>query len=201
MSLAGEHAGEAADTLRAAASIADPYLRADAIWEALTLVHSAADHLCGRAGAVCGDIARRLEEGCEGSAEPPAGDTLRVYAHTLDANLTRALPQVRAANPIEPYSSIDLDGGITMRESEALAHEAAHIAVLQVEAEEGNGQALREVDERRADLHADALRGVQAVLDGHHRTPESLEGIAEILRAIGLPVREIEGPMRADAKH
>jgi hypothetical protein len=85
MSLATEHANEAADTLRAAALIDDPYLRADAIWEALEKVHSTADRLHGRSAAACGDIARYLEEGCDGTAEPPAGDTLRGYARTLDA--------------------------------------------------------------------------------------------------------------------
>jgi hypothetical protein len=85
MSLAAQHAGEAADTLRAAALIDDPYLRADAIWEALERVHSAADRLCGRDAAACGEIARYLEEGCDGTTEPPADDTLRSFAHTLDA--------------------------------------------------------------------------------------------------------------------
>lgn len=84
MSIAAEHAGEAADTLRRAALIDDPYLRADAIWEAVVRVHSAADHLRGRVATRCADIARYLEEGCDGTAEPPASDTLRGYARTLD---------------------------------------------------------------------------------------------------------------------
>jgi hypothetical protein len=84
VSIAAKHAGEAADTLRAAASIADPYLRADAIWEAVERINGAAPHLGGREAARCAEIARRLEEGCEGSAEPPLGTSLRSYAHTLD---------------------------------------------------------------------------------------------------------------------
>jgi hypothetical protein len=84
MSIASEHAAEAADTLRRAASIADPYLRADAICEALLRVRSAADRLRGRAAASCEDIAHYLEEGCEGQDEPPGGDTLTAYARTLD---------------------------------------------------------------------------------------------------------------------
>jgi hypothetical protein len=32
----------------------------------------------------CAEIARRLEEGCDGSAEPPLGASLRSYACTLD---------------------------------------------------------------------------------------------------------------------
>ena len=88
-----------------------------------------------------------------------------------------------------------------MRESEALAQEAAQIASLQVEAEEGSEQAQREVDERRVDLHADALDAIQAVLYGQYWTPESFEDIAAILRAIGLPVRDAEEPMQVDTKH
>ncbi|HEY2333627.1 MAG TPA: hypothetical protein VGH58_01295 [Solirubrobacterales bacterium] len=84
MSIAAEHVGEAADTLRAAALIADPYLRADAIWEAMKRINSAAPYLGGREAACCAEIARRLEEGCEGSVEPPLGDSLRSYACTLD---------------------------------------------------------------------------------------------------------------------
>jgi hypothetical protein len=84
VSIAAEHVGEAADTLRAAALIADPYLRADAIWEAVERINSAAQHLGGREAACCAEIARRLEEGCDGSAEPPLGDSLRSYACTLD---------------------------------------------------------------------------------------------------------------------
>lgn len=82
--IAREHAAEAADTLRAAARIDDPYMRADAIWEAVLRVRSAADHLRGRAASRCTDIGRYLEEGCEGTAEPPSGDVLRNYARTLD---------------------------------------------------------------------------------------------------------------------
>jgi hypothetical protein len=84
VSVAAEHVGEAADTLRAAALIADPYLRADAIWEAVERINGAAQRLGGREAACCAEIARRLEEGCDGSAEPPLGDSLRPYACTLD---------------------------------------------------------------------------------------------------------------------
>jgi hypothetical protein len=84
VSIAAEHVGEAADTLRAAASIADPYLCADAIWEAVERINSAAQHLGGREAVCCAEIARRLEEGCDGSAEPPLGDSLRSYACALD---------------------------------------------------------------------------------------------------------------------
>ncbi len=84
LTIATEHAGEAADTLRRAALLDDPYRRADAIWEAVLRVESAAQHLRGRAASRCTDIARRLEEGCEKGAEPPVGDTLRKYANTLE---------------------------------------------------------------------------------------------------------------------
>jgi hypothetical protein len=85
MSIASEHAGEAADTLRAAAGIADPYLRADAIWEALMRIDAAAEHLRGPAAARCGEIARGLEEGCEATMEPPRGEELLAHARVLEA--------------------------------------------------------------------------------------------------------------------
>ena len=84
MSLADEHLGEAADGLRAAAMIADPYMRADAIWEAALRVESGGAHLQGRAAAVCDEIVRRLVDSCDGSDEPPAGAILIGYARTLD---------------------------------------------------------------------------------------------------------------------
>jgi hypothetical protein len=84
--VAREHAGEAADTLRAAAGIDDPYLRADAIWEALERVRCAAEHLfeCAADANRCNEIAHRLEEGCEGNREPLGAEELRGYARTLD---------------------------------------------------------------------------------------------------------------------
>jgi hypothetical protein len=84
MSIAAEHMGEAADRLRAAALIADPYLRADAIWEAVERINDAVEYLGAREAACCAEIARRLEEACDGSAEPPPGASLRSYACTLD---------------------------------------------------------------------------------------------------------------------
>ena len=89
-----------------------------------------------------------------------------------------------------------------MSEPKTFAQEAAEIASLQVEADEGSEQAQREVDERRADLHVDALDAIQAVLDGQLWTPETPESIATILRAIGLPVRDVdELEVEAEAKH
>jgi hypothetical protein len=89
-----------------------------------------------------------------------------------------------------------------MSAPKTLAQEAAQIASLQVEAEQGDEQAQREVDERRADLHADALDAIQAVLDGQHWTPETSESIATILRVIGLPVRDVdELEAEAETKH
>lgn len=82
--IAREHAAEAADTLRAAALIDDPYLRDDAIWEAALRVRSAADHLRGRPATRCADISSQLEEGCEGTAEPPGGNVLLSHARTLE---------------------------------------------------------------------------------------------------------------------
>jgi hypothetical protein len=82
--IATEHAGEAADTLRRAALLDDPYLRADAVWEAVLRLESAAHHLRGHGAKICTDIARHLEEGCEKDVEAPAGDTLRGYADKLE---------------------------------------------------------------------------------------------------------------------
>ncbi len=82
-SAAAEHTGEAADTLRHAATIADPYRRADAIWEAVVRLHSASGCLGGLAAERCDEIAHRLEEGCEADAELPDADALKHYAHRL----------------------------------------------------------------------------------------------------------------------
>jgi hypothetical protein len=89
-----------------------------------------------------------------------------------------------------------------MSEPKTFAQEAAEIARLQVEAEEDNEQAQREADERRADLHVDALDAIQAVLDGQLWTPETPGSIATILRAIGLPVRDVdELEVEVETKH
>jgi len=107
MSLPAEHAGEAADTLRRAALVDDPYLRADAIWEALIRVHCAADHLRGQLAARCGDIARYLEEAARQMASCP---TPRRCGPTHAASIASEadLPAVRPGrNPIElPARSI-----------------------------------------------------------------------------------------------
>jgi hypothetical protein len=47
-------------------------------------------------------------------------------------------------------------------------------------------------DERRADLNESALDAIQALLDGREWSPDTPEGIAAILRAIGLPVRDVD---------
>jgi hypothetical protein len=68
------------------------------------------------------------------------------------------------------------------------AREAELLAALQREAEQGSERAQREVDERRADLNEAALDRIRVMLSDQHRTPESLEDVAEILRSIGLAV-------------
>lgn len=83
--IATEHAGEAADTLRAAAEIGDPYLRADAIWEAAVRVQSAAAHLGGRAALRCSSIARGLEDSCEADGVALTPDALTALADQLDS--------------------------------------------------------------------------------------------------------------------
>ena len=69
-----------------------------------------------------------------------------------------------------------------------LAKEAELLAALQREAEQGSERAQRELDERRADLNEAALERIQAMLGDQERTPESLDDVAEILRAAGFPV-------------
>ena len=84
-SIATEHAGEAAHTLRQASLIDDPYMRADAVWEAVVRVQQAAARLSGDAAAGCAAIAARLEEGCEAGGDTPTAGALRAYARRLDA--------------------------------------------------------------------------------------------------------------------
>ncbi len=79
-----------------------------------------------------------------------------------------------------------------MQEPVRLALEAAEVSRLQAEAEQGSEQAQREADERRADLNESALDAIHAALDGKEWTPETPESIATILRAIGLPVRDVD---------
>ncbi len=78
-----------------------------------------------------------------------------------------------------------------MHEARRLAQEAAAISRLRAEAEQGSDAALREADERRADLNESALNAIHALLDGREWSPDSREVIAEILRAIGLRVRDV----------
>jgi hypothetical protein len=98
--VAREHAGEAGDALRAAAGIADPYKRADAIWEAVERVNAAAPRLRGRAAARCAEIARALEEGCEAGRRLPGDLELGGHADALDriAADPNAVPPSRESN-------------------------------------------------------------------------------------------------------
>ena len=75
-----------------------------------------------------------------------------------------------------------------------LAREAELLAALQREAEQGSERAQRELDEGRADLNEAALERIQAMLGDQERTPESLDDVAEILRAAGFSV-----PYRIDS--
>lgn len=69
-----------------------------------------------------------------------------------------------------------------------LAKQAELLAALQREAEQGSELAQRQLDEGRADLNAAALDEIQTALSDQARTPESLDDVAEILRAAGFPV-------------
>jgi hypothetical protein len=83
--VAVEHAGEGADTLRRAILIEDPYMQADAVWEAALRARSAAEHLSGGAADRCIEIACQLEEGCEAAGQVLSADALRACADSLDA--------------------------------------------------------------------------------------------------------------------
>jgi hypothetical protein len=83
--VAVEHAGEGADTLRRAILIEDPYLQADAVWEAALRARSAAEHLAGAAADRCIEIARQLEKGCEADGQVLPVGALRACADSLDA--------------------------------------------------------------------------------------------------------------------
>jgi hypothetical protein len=88
--IATEHAAEAADTLRAAAEVGGPYLRGDVIWEAVERLRRAVLHLghCrGRRSRFFVELVGALEDGCDGSAEPPAGAALMALAQGLDEQL------------------------------------------------------------------------------------------------------------------
>jgi hypothetical protein len=80
---AADHTGEAANTLRLAATIADPYQRADAIWEAVLRLRRASGCLGGLAARRCGEISRHLEEGCEASGTLPDAEAPKHYARCL----------------------------------------------------------------------------------------------------------------------
>jgi hypothetical protein len=89
--IATDHAAEAADTLRIAAGVDDPYLRGDAIWEAVERLRRTVLHLghCrDRRSGFFADLVEKLEEGCDGSAEPPAGPALSALAHEVDHQLS-----------------------------------------------------------------------------------------------------------------
>jgi len=106
MSIAAEHAAEAADALRAAAGIADPYIRADAIWGEVERINAAAGRLGGRPAARCAELARRLEEGCEAGREAPGDEELQRCAGALD----RIASNPSAAGPgREPNRASQLD--------------------------------------------------------------------------------------------
>lgn len=82
-SAAAEHTAEAAADLRHAATIADPYQRADAIWAAVLRLRSGSELLGAPAAEGCDEIRRRLEEGCEAGGELPGADALKHYARRL----------------------------------------------------------------------------------------------------------------------
>lgn len=83
--IAVEHAGEGADTLRHALSIEDPYMQANAVWEAALRARSAAGFLSGEAAARCIEIASQLEEGCEADGQVLSAEALAACAEFLDA--------------------------------------------------------------------------------------------------------------------
>lgn len=100
------HLSQARKSLLAATGIADPYKRADAIWEAVERINATARRLRGRPAVCCAELARQLEEGCEAGRELPDGEDLERCAHALD----RIVPSPSAARPgREPNRASQLD--------------------------------------------------------------------------------------------
>jgi hypothetical protein len=85
ISIAAEHLREGADTLHRAILTADPYARADAVWEAAVRARCAAEHLYGCAAARCERIAALLEKCCEADRPAPSDDFLENNAECLEA--------------------------------------------------------------------------------------------------------------------
>jgi hypothetical protein len=78
-----EDLSDAAMGLNRAAAIEDPYMRADAIWEAVQCLTACTGPLASSAER----IARRLEHGCDRSRLPPAGRELQRQARLLEGQV------------------------------------------------------------------------------------------------------------------
>jgi hypothetical protein len=102
-----QYAANGADALRRAAGLEDPYLRADAVWEAVLYVRKAEDRLDGQAAAQCADVGRYLEEACEVSGRPVSSDVLTAYVEALDAIRDRRAGRMPGRAPIELHGSIN----------------------------------------------------------------------------------------------
>ena len=85
INVAAEQTREGADTLRRAVLLADPYARADAVWEAARRARRAAERLLGPEADRCIEIAFELEECCEAGHPPPSDGLLEHYAECLEA--------------------------------------------------------------------------------------------------------------------
>lgn len=74
---------EAAATLKRAAAIDDPSMRSEATWEAIERLSACA----GPVGGFASRVAGRLEDGCDGTRQPPTGHELQRQARILDGQV------------------------------------------------------------------------------------------------------------------
>lgn len=80
-------AREAVEIIERASGIEDPYLRADGIWEAVECL----DGYGGAHSDFFTQVARDLEEECDGSRLPARGSELRRHARLLESHVDTQL--------------------------------------------------------------------------------------------------------------
>jgi hypothetical protein len=102
---AAEPVAESALILRTAASITDPYRRADRIWDAVTRLRQSLAHRATRAGE---DLAFALEQSCDGSEPPPESEGLLPHARALEdyARTLRGLEKGDSGQAVVPCNEM-----------------------------------------------------------------------------------------------
>lgn len=191
MSLAAEHAAEAADTLRTASRIADPYKRADVIWEAVEGINAAAGRLRGRSAARSAELAHLLEESCEAGGEQPGEAELDGYAEALDriafnsqcrfteprAQSSLKLDNCDDGRTMSPEISVTLpDGVLEMLEARARATGKSKSEVLSDLLAEEGFITHEEIRER----HARAMRLAAEAREGQTEPADAAELVREV---------------------